>query len=188
MDFSRNILYNIVSYKKKSFSKGGLRMVYDVKEKEKLITGFKFVPIYKEYRNRKRLGMLKIEYFNKGNLIGKDHYFEANEEEAEKIRSNLIKAVQKNLKLEENKICTDVVNMFQIINLKTNNELHDIRIEFIMSGKFFSDTCFYSLTTEQVERIRDLISGNTEYNLTVENQCSAVTWIDLVNVCKGVVN
>ena len=160
-------------------------MVYGTKTKEKTITGFKFVPVYKEIQGEKRLDLLKVKYHNNGILIGKDE-FSITEEEAQKLRANLMKIIRENLGCKPVEKELEVVNMFEMDVMRDKNGLCDVKVEFIKNGNFYVQTTFCSITQEQMEEIQKKLSNNTTYNLSVERLCEAVTWLDMITMCKTI--
>ena len=160
-------------------------MFYGNKTKEKKITGFKFVPVYKEIQGKKRLDLLKVKYLKDGVLIGRDD-FEIDEEKAEKLRSKLMKIIRKNLGCEQVDKEIEVVNMFKMDVVREHNDLYDVKVEFIKNGNFYIQTIFCSINHDQMEKIQEKLSNNTAYNLSVERLCEAVTWLDMITMCKNI--
>ena len=160
-------------------------MFYGNKSKEKNITGFKFVPVYKEKQGEKRLDLLRVKYLKNGIVIGRDE-FEMNEEEAEKLRTNLMKIIRKNLGCEQIDKEIEVVNMFKMDVIREHNGLYDLKVEFIKNGNFYVQTTFCLIDRKRKEKIQEIISNNTEYSLSVERLCEAVTWLDIITMCRTI--
>ena len=160
-------------------------MVYGNKTKEKTITGFKFIPIYKEIHGEKRLDLLKVKYLKDGVFIGRDE-FEITEKDAEKLRINLMKIIRENLGCKQVEKELEVVNMFKLDFTRKRNDLYDVCVEFIKNGNFYVQTTFCSINHEQIEEIQKKLSDNTTYNLSAESLCEAVTWLDMIAMCKTV--
>lgn len=160
-------------------------MVYGNKAKQKSITGFKFVPIYKEIRGKKQLDLLKVKYLNNGILIGRDE-FEIDEEKAEKLRTSLMKIIRENLGCKQVDKEIEVVNMFKMDVIREYNGLYDVKVEFIKNGNFYVQTTFCSINHKKMEEIQEKISNNTKYNLSVDRLCEAVTWLDMITMCKTI--
>ena len=74
--------------------------------------------------------------------------------------------------------------MFKLDIKNKHGYIQDLRIEFLRNGDFFAETVFKKVTSEQVKHIQEILADNTQYNLTAENQCSAVTLLDLLAICN----
>ncbi|MEI3394999.1 MAG: hypothetical protein V8R82_04740 [Clostridia bacterium] len=154
------------------------------------VTGFKLIPIYREIGRKKLLVKLKIEYLSKGEIIAKGWYQFDNQreknksEQLEEIRQILLNIVKNNLKVEKETTLGGVINMFKLDIKNKHGYIQDLRIEFLRNGDFFAETVFKKVTSEQVKHIQEILADNTQYNLTAENQCSAVTLLDLLAICN----
>ena len=165
---------------------------------EKSITGFKFDPILNKVRGKELLKGLKVEYLEDGKVIAREIFQNIDEIQKERLSQQLLEQSIMNLclrknwteskKLSKKNKVLGVVNMFKIDILKEHeNGKKDIRVEFLKSGSYFSESDFKFLSDSDIEKIRNILSDNTAYNLTVDKQCNAVTWLDLIAVINGIV-
>lgn len=165
---------------------------------KKSITGFKFDPILEKVRGKKILKGLKVEYLEDGKLIAREIFQSIDEVQMERLRQQLLELSIINLCIKKNwteskelskkNRVLGVVNMFKIDILKEHeNGKKDIRVEFLKSGSYFSGSDFTEISDSNIEKIRSILSDNTAYNLTIDKQCKAVTWLDLVAVINGFV-
>lgn len=163
---------------------------------EKCITGFKFEPTFKEVRKQKQLWDLKVEYLEEGKLVAREMFQNIDEVQIKRLRLQLLELSIRNLGLKDdwtkskelsrrNEVL-GVVNMFEIKILKEHEDgTKDIRVEFLKSGSYFAGTDFKAISDSNLKKIRESLSSNTAYNLTIDKQCNAVTWLDLVAVING---
>ena len=163
---------------------------------EKYVTGFMFKPIFKEERNKNVQTGLEVEYLEKGKLLAKERFLSIDEVRIKRLRLQLLELSIRNLGLKDdwtkskelsrrNEVL-GVVNMFKIDILEEHEDgTKDIRVEFLKSGSYFSGSDFKSVSDTNLEKIREFLSSNTAYNLTIDKQCNAVTWLDLVAVISG---
>ena len=165
---------------------------------ERSITGFKFNPILKKVRGKEQLVGLKVEYLEDGELIAREIFQHIDEVQLERLKLQLLELCIINLGLEKNwteskKISKrnrvlGVANMFKIETLKEQKDgKKDIRVQFFTNGSFLAESDFKEVTESKLDKIRQLLSDNTAYNLTVQRQCNAVTWLDLIAVINGIV-
>ena len=97
-----------------------------------------------------------------------------------------MKIIRENLGCKQVEKELEVVNMFKLDFTRKRNDLYDVCVEFIKNGNFYVQTTFCSINHEQIEEIQKKLSDNTTYNLSVESLCEAVTWLDMIAMCKTV--
>lgn len=165
---------------------------------EKSTTGFKFNPIFKKVHGKRLQEDLIVDYLNDGQLILQEVYQDINEAQIERLRLQLLElsiiniGIKKNWteskKMSKTSKVLGTVNMFKIEILSEHEDgSKDIRVEFLKNGSYFSESNFKFISESDLEKIRSFLSDNTAYNLTVDKQCNAVTWLDLLAVINGFV-
>ena len=163
---------------------------------EYYVTGFKFVPIFKEERSKKLQTGLEVEYLEKGKLLAKERFLNIDEVRIERLTLQLLELSIRNLGLKDdwtkskelsrrNEVL-GVVNMFKLDVLEEHEDgTKDIRVEFLKSGSYLAGSEFKSVSDVNFEKIKEFLNTNTAYNLTIDKQCNAVTWLDLLAVISG---
>lgn len=160
---------------------------------ENRITGFEFFPEYEKNREQNNLSSLKVELLEDGEVISTEIYKNISKEQFERLQLQLLDTVAVNLDLGENWISSKkisrnskihgVVNMFKIEKIKEHKDgSKDIRIVFLKSGNYTSESEFDRVTDEQFKKIKSMLADNMAYNFKAETQCNAVTYIDFIAV------
>ena len=156
-----------------------------------MMDGFEFTPIYHLKSRTTEIGMLGVDFLSNGYVIGHKLYKDVTVQEVEELIKKFVTQIRKNQNLccdedgEKDFKKIEVINMFRIHELvKKDGNLFDVKIDMIKNGYFYVCVSFAQITEEQLKNVENNIKEMLRYNLTVENVCQAMTWMDLYALCK----
>lgn len=70
--------------------------------------------------------------------------------------------------------------MFKLDILKEEEDMLDIEITFISSGKVMVSSIIPKVKRSKLKEIENLLKDNTRYNLTCTQQCRAISYLDML--------
>lgn len=152
------------------------------------INGFQFVFEYEGDEIRS----VKIDYLSDGTKIATEDI--SSVKQVEEIREQLTEKIIINLKgldaLKERKeesegiFILKVANMFRIDILQEQDDMLDIEVTFITSGKVMTSSVIPKVKKSKLEKLKNILRDNTKYNLTCTQQCLAISYLDMLALLK----
>lgn len=152
------------------------------------ITGFQIV--------KRNDDSVRIDYLEKGRCITTEELAMVDNKSLESIQKNLMSNIIMNLGLakswtESKKITMRntalwVTNMFRINIINSTKMAKDIEVIFIKNGYLETSAIFNEVTDKQIDRIREILVDNTEWNLTCRHQCEAISYLDMLVILEQI--
>ena len=157
------------------------------------ITCFQFFIEY-EGEDEEKIRNLKVDYWSDEEILNTENFGEVTSKELKILQKQLTEMVMTNLdifdnwtkikKLSKRNYVLGVANMFKIDILKEKDDMLDIEITFITSGKVMTSSVITKVKKSKIEKIKNILRDNTMYNLTCTQQCLAISYLDMLVLVK----
>lgn len=82
-----------------------------------------------------------------------------------------------------------VVNGFNILELRKDQNGYDIQIEYLKDNKIFTNSqVYYNLNEIKIRKIEELLEDHTKYNRDETTKlCEVIPWITIIHELENIV-
>ena len=82
-----------------------------------------------------------------------------------------------------------VINGFELLEVNRNakKEIQDIEVRFLIAGRYLASTKANNIPDVAVEKVRETLVDFCQHNLTIEQQCQAISLPTMIMLVENIV-